>query len=152
LTVLAKLDFVIGSIHSHFEMDEAQMTNRMIRALENPYVTMLGHPTGRILLKREGYRVNLPRVIDAAVRLGKGIEINAHPTRLDLDSTHARLGGEKGLTVSLNPDAHATQGIADFRWGILVARRAGLSKASILNALPLPKLRAALLHMRGKVD
>lgn len=131
--VLAGLDFVVGSIHSHFEMNETEMTSRISKALEYSKMHILAHPTGRLLLDREGYRVNLDEVIDAAARAGRVIELNASPHRLDLDWVHAREAGRRGVMLSINPDAHSTKGIEDIEFGVMTARRAWLTKEQILN-------------------
>ena len=131
--VLAGLDFVVASVHSGFRMSEADMTGRLIRALKNRHVTMLGHPTGRLLLARDAYPVDMIRVIDAAADHGKMIEINAHPSRLDLDWRLCRYAKEKGVMVSINPDAHTTEGLRDVRFGVGVARKGWLEKRDVLN-------------------
>lgn len=138
--LLAELDFVIVAIHSHFEMDEETMTRRVLRALEHPRVRMLAHPTGRLLNEREGYRLDLERVLEAAAKRGIVVEINAHPTRLDLDAPHARRFVELGGRVSINPDAHSPKGLEDIRWGVIVARRAGLEARHVINTLPWEKI------------
>src|SRR5437867_3630407 len=124
--VLERFDFVIGSVHSRFGLPEEEQTARVIRALANPYVTMLGHPTGRLLLSREGYQIDMKRVIDAAKQYGKIVEINANPHRLDLDWRLCRYAKEQGVRVSINPDAHATEGLEDVPFGVNVARKGWL--------------------------
>ena len=109
--LLALCDFVIASVHSHFTQSQAEITGRIVTALANPFVTMLGHPTGRLLLSREPYAVDMMKVIDAASREGTVIEINAHPQRLDLDWRMCQYAREKGVKVSINPDAHASAGL-----------------------------------------
>ncbi len=131
--ILERFDYVVASIHSKFAMSEAEATRRVVRALKNPHVTMLGHPTGRLLLEREGYPINLRDVIDAASDYGKMIEINSNPHRLDLDWTFCRYAKEKGVLLVINPDAHWTGGLADVQYGINVARRGWLGPADILN-------------------
>ena len=133
--VLARFDFVIGSVHSRFNLPEEEQTARVIRALVNPYVTMLGHPTGRLLLSREGYRIDMKRVIDAAKQSDKVIEINANPHRLDLDWRLCRYAKEQGVKVSINPDAHATDGLEDVAFGVNVARKGGLEASEVVNTL-----------------
>ena len=107
--VLASFDFVVASIHSNLKMDEAKATNRLLRAIENPYCTMLGHPTGRLLLRRQGYPINYQAVIDACAQHQVIIEINANPWRLDLDWRWVRYALEQGVPLSINPDAHHTE-------------------------------------------
>jgi DNA polymerase (family 10) len=141
--VLARFDFVIGSVHSRFNLSEEDQTNRVLRALTNPYVTMLGHPTGRLLLSREGYRIDMKKVIDAAKRYGKIVEINANPHRLDLDWRLCRYAKAKGVKVSINPDAHATDGLEDVPFGVNVARKGGLTAADVINTLEPEKILPA---------
>ena len=143
--VLAQLDFVVASIHSAFSLSEAQMTERVIRALKNPYVTMLAHPTGRLLLKRDPYAIDIPAIIDAAAETGTWIEINAAPKRLDLDWRWWPLAKEKGVKCVINPDAHRVERLQELRFGIGVARKGWLTKADVMNCLPLGKIEAALL-------
>jgi DNA polymerase (family 10) len=133
--VLARFDFVIGSVHSRFNLSEAEQTARVVRALANPFVTMLGHPTGRLLLSREGYRIDMKRVIEAAQEHGKVIEINANPHRLDLDWRLCRSIHAQGVKVSINPDAHDTEGLADVPFGVNVARKGGLTAPDVVNTL-----------------
>ena len=132
--LLEGFDYVVASVHSGFGMDRAAMTDRIVRAVRNPFVTMLGHPTGRLLLARDGYPVDLDAVIEAAGQSGTMIEINANPHRLDLDSTHARKAHAAGIAIPINPDAHATGGFADLEYGVGVARKAGLGPAGVFNA------------------
>lgn len=131
--ILGRLDFVIGSIHSRFELSESEMTHRVCRALANEHLDILGHPTGRLLLSRPGYRIDLDRVIETARRHGKVIELNAHPNRLDLDGVHCRRAKERGVLVSINPDAHAISEIENVEYGIGTARRGGLEERDVLN-------------------
>ena len=142
--VLARFDFVIGSVHSRFNLQEEEQTARVIKALANPYVTMLGHATGRLLLSREGYRIDMKRVIDAAKAYGKIIEINANPHRLDLDWRLCRYAKAQGVKVSINPDAHATEGLEDVPFGVNVARKGGLAPEEVVNTLGPDKILAAL--------
>jgi DNA polymerase (family 10) len=130
---LASFDYVVASIHSKFKMTEAEGTKRIIRALKNKYVTMLGHATGRLLLQRDGYPVNMIDVINAAADYGKIIEINAHPTRLDLDWRLCKYAREKGVKISINPDAHKTTGLKDVVYGVGIARKGWLGAADVLN-------------------
>lgn len=138
--VLDGFDYVVASVHSQFGMPRAEMTERIVRAVSNPRVTMLGHPTGRLLLARDGYGVDLDAVIEAAAEAGTMIEINASPYRLDLDATHCRRARARGVMIAINPDAHSTAGIADLEFGIGVARRAGLGPTDILNTKSLAEV------------
>lgn len=132
--ILAKFDFVVASIHSNLRMDEAKATQRLINAIENPYTTILGHPTGRLLLSRPGYPIDYKKVIDACAANQVVIEINANPLRLDLDWRWQRYALDKGVLLSINPDAHRTEGLTDMQYGVYVARKGGLSAERCLNA------------------
>jgi DNA polymerase (family 10) len=142
--VLAGLDFVVASVHSSFRMSEADMTKRIIRAITNKHVTMLGHPTGRLLLAREGYPVDMLRVIDAAADHGTIIEINAHPSRLDLDWRLCRYAKEKGVMMAINPDAHTVDGLRDVLYGVGVARKGWLGTKDVLNTRTLAAVQSFL--------
>jgi len=142
--VLARFDFVIASVHSRFNLPEEEQTARVIRALANPYVTMLGHPTGRLLLSREGYRIDMKRVIDGAKQYGKIVEINANPHRLDLDWRLCGYAKEQGVKVSINPDAHATEGLEDVPFGVNVARKGRLEPSDVINTLGPQEILPAL--------
>ena len=148
--VLADLDYVVASVHSGFGMAEAEMTERIIRAMGNPYVTMLAHPTGRLLLRREPYAVNIPAVIEAAAETGTWIEINAAPKRLDMDWRWWPLAKEKGVRCVINPDAHGVERLQELWFGIGVARKGWLTKADVMNTLPLGKIEAELQRKRTK--
>ena len=142
--ILAELDFVVASVHSVFNLSEAEMTKRVIRAMEHRFVTMLAHPTGRLLLKREPYSIDIPAVIDAAAATGTWIELNAAPKRLDLDWRWWPLAKKKGVKCVINPDAHRTDRLHDLWFGVGIARKGWLTKADVMNCLPLGKIEAAL--------
>lgn len=142
--VLATLDYVVASVHNAFAQDESTMTARIIRALENPRVTMLGHLTGRLLLRREAYAVNVGKVIDAAIAHGVVIELNASPMRLDLDWRQWRRAAERGLLCAINPDAHETTGLAHVSAGVNAARKGWLTRTHVLNTRPLAEITAWL--------
>ena len=142
--ILAELDYVVASVHSAFNLVEAEMTKRVIRAIANPFVTMLAHPTGRLLLKREGYAIDIPAIIDAAAETGTWIEINAAPKRLDLDWRWWPLAKEKGVKCVINPDAHRTERLQELWFGIGVARKGWLTKEDVMNCLPLGKIEKEL--------
>ena len=144
--VLAKLDYVVASVHNRYGQgnDEAAMTQRIIRALEHPRVTMLGHLTGRLLLHREGYAVNVGKIIDAAAANKKMIELNAQPQRLDMDWRHWRHAAEKGVLCVINPDAHSTSDLNYVRNGVIIARKGGLTKEQVFNTRSLAEVCAAL--------
>jgi DNA polymerase (family 10) len=150
--ILSSLDFVIASIHSVFNLSEAEMTRRISRAMENPYVTMLAHPTGRLLLKREPYVVNIPGILDAAAATGTWIEINAAPKRLDLDWRWWPLAKQKGVKCVINPDAHRAERLRDLWFGVGVARKGWLTKGDVMNCLPLGKIEHALGAKRRKSE
>jgi DNA polymerase (family X) len=133
--ILRGFDFVIASIHSQLKMTLEKATQRLIKAIENPFVTMLGHPTGRLLLSREGYPIDHQKVIDACAANKVAIELNANPYRLDLDWTWIPYALEKGVMISVNPDAHSRNGIHDTLYGIFAARKGRLTSAHCLNAL-----------------
>ena len=142
--VLATLDFVVASVHSGFTADEKTTTERIIRAIRNPHVTMLGHATGRLLLSRESYALNIPAIIEAAAQTGTIIEINASPWRLDMDWRWWPLAKEKGVKCAINPDAHTTYGLHDLIYGVGIARKGWLEKSDVVNCLPLGKVEEAL--------
>lgn len=138
--VLASFDFIVASIHSNLKMTEEKAMHRLIKAIENPYTTILGHPTGRLLLMREGYPVDHKKMIDACAANGVVIEINAHPFRLDLDWRYIDYALSKGVKLSINPDAHRTEGYLDMKYGVYIARKGGLSKDMCFNALNLQEI------------
>jgi len=142
--VLSELDFVVASIHSVLSLSEADMTRRVIRAMENPFVTMLAHPTGRLLLKREPYQIEIPAILDAAARTGTWIELNCAPKRLDLDWRWWPMARQKGVKCVINPDAHRTERLQDLWFGIGIARKGWLTKTDVMNCLPLGKIDNAL--------
>ncbi len=146
--VLEGFDYVVASVHSSFGIGREAMTERIVRAVRHPLVTILGHPTGRLLLTRDGYPVDLDAVIEAAAGAGTMIEINANPHRLDLDWVHARRAAAAGVPIAINPDAHSTKGLADLDYGIGVARKAGLTAGQIFNASA-PRRVSARLESRG---
>ncbi len=133
--VLANLHFVVASIHSHFNLPPAEQTERMLRAIAHPYVNIIGHPTGRILLGRAGYNLDMEAVIEAAAAHGTCIEINAHPSRLDMDWRLLRKARDKGIKIPINPDAHTLAGIDDMRYGIGIARKGWLRVTDVLNTM-----------------
>lgn len=133
--VLATLDFVVASIHSLFNLSPEEQTQRMLRAISNRYVDIIGHPTGRILLGREGYTLDLDAVIDAAAEHGVCIEINAHPSRLDLDWRYLHRARDKGIKIPIDPDAHVISGLDDMRYGIGIARKGWLQASDVLNTM-----------------
>ena len=138
--LLVELDYTVASVHNAFTLEEEEMTKRIIRAIEHPGVTMLGHLTGRLLLRREAYKVNAAKVIDAAIAHGKIIELNAHPLRLDMDWRLWIRAAERGLLTSINPDAHETAGLLHVACGVDAARKGRLEPRHVLNTRPLAEV------------
>ncbi|HLX39899.1 MAG TPA: DNA polymerase/3'-5' exonuclease PolX [Ktedonobacteraceae bacterium] len=148
--VLARLDFVVASIHSMFNLAPEEQTQRMVRAIANPYVSIIGHPTGRILLGRSGYELDMEAVIDAAAANGVCIEINAHPSRLDLDWRLVRRARDRGIKIPVDPDAHSIDGLDVMRYGIGIARKGWLRASDVLNTLDISALQAFFQTQRQK--
>jgi len=144
--ILARFDFVIAAVHSNFNMSATEMTGRIKKALQNNYTTMLAHPTGRLLLSREPYALNIMEIIDAAAEFGKALELNANPHRLDLDWRNCIHAKKKGVKIAINPDAHQTAGLQDISFGIKIARKGWLEKGDCLNCLNLKGMKAYLLN------
>ena len=140
--ILSQFDYVVASVHANLTMDLDKAMARLIRAIENPYTSILGHPTGRLLLSRPGYPLNTHKILDACLANGVSIELNASPYRLDLDWRHIYAAMDKGVFVSINPDAHKIEGLKDMKYGVKVGRKGGLLKALTLNALPLNELKS----------
>jgi len=147
---LSAFDFVIASVHSAFHLSRAEQTARLVRAVRNPRVTMLGHATGRLLLAREGFDVDLSEVLAAAGETGCGVELNASPYRLDLDWRWGETARRHGVFTSINPDAHDLEGLLDVTWGLLAARKAGFGAPDVLNALPPDEVSAKLARLRAR--
>ena len=138
--LLAELDWVVGSVHTSFRMPEKEMTARMVHALEHPLIDAIGHPTGRMLGRREGYAIDLEVVIEAAARTGTFLEINANPNRRDLPDHYARLAAEAGVPIVIDSDAHGADTLDKMRFGVATARRAWLTAADVANTRPWPEL------------
>lgn len=147
--ILKKFDFIVASVHSNLKMDEEKATARLIKAIENPYTTILGHPTGRLLLSRKGYPIDYKKVIDACAANNVVIEINANPFRLDLDWRWHQYALDKGVMLSINPDAHRNEGFLDMHYGVIVARKGGLYKEKCLNALSLQEIQQYFNNKKG---
>lgn len=148
--ILASFDFVIGSIHSNFKMEEEEMTRRICRALENPYLDILGHPTGRLLLTRDSYAVNMEKVFECAAQNGTAMEFNAHPYRLDLDWRFMRRAQSLGIKIAVCPDAHGIEDLAYTLFSIGVVRKGWMRKDDVLNCLPAEELLAWFSERRGR--
>ncbi len=145
--LLAKLDYVVASVHNLFNQDEATMTRRIVKALEHPCTLMLGHVTGRLLLRREAYRIDVAKAIDAAIANGVIIELNASPWRLDMDWRHWRKAAERGLLCAINPDAHDTSGLMHVRAGVNAARKGGLIREQVFTTW---SLQAVQTHLTAR--
>jgi DNA polymerase (family 10) len=146
---LAQLDIVVASVHSQFGMEPAQMTARVLRAIENPYVDIIGHATGRMLLRREPYQLEIETLFKAAAARGCAFEINSQIYRLDLNEIHARLAKQRGVKIVISSDAHSQRGLDVLRWGAQVARRAWLEPGDVLNTKPVAEFRNALRRHRA---
>ena len=146
--LLAELDWVVASLHTSFRLSEKEQTERMMRAMENPLVDVIGHPTGRLIGRREPYAIDLDRVIAKAVETGTFLEINSNPDRRDLNDVYARAAAEAGVTIMINSDSHGVETLANIRYGVSTARRAWLSAANVGNTRPWDELRK--LRKRGK--
>ncbi|MEM9443962.1 MAG: DNA polymerase/3'-5' exonuclease PolX [Verrucomicrobiota bacterium] len=142
--ILRQLDYVIGSVHNSFSLAENEMTRRIIKAIENPYITMLGHMTGRILLRREAYQVNVSKIIDAAAETGTWIELNASPQRMDLDWRWWKKARDSGVKCAITPDAHRREQLGYIRFGAEIARKGWLRKQDVINTLSLDKIKKEL--------
>ena len=138
--LLKELDYTVCSVHSRFGFGKQEQTERILRAMDNRHFNILGHATGRLLLKRPGYELDMDRIIDHARQNGCFFEINSSPDRLDLSAENARLANEAGVKIAISTDAHSTREFGTVRYGIDQARRAGLEPASVLNCLPWPSL------------
>ena len=146
---LAQLDLVVASVHSAIRQEENEITDRVLRAIEHPWVDIIAHPTSRMLLRREPSKLNLEQVTRAAAAHGVALEINCHADRLDLSDTNARLARERGAKLVISSDAHSTKALAMKRWGVIVARRAWATREDVLNCLPYGEFRRALRRHRS---
>jgi DNA polymerase (family 10) len=145
---LAQLDFVVASIHSSFSQEPQQMTDRILRALECPWVDVLGHPTGRRLLQREPIKFDMAAVMESVSRHGVTMEINCQPQRLDLNDSHARAARERGIPLVISTDAHSVNALSRLQWGVQVARRAWVQAGDVINTRPVNEMRAMLRRNR----
>ena len=152
--ILAQLDVVVCSIHSYFNLDRAAMTERMLAAIENPYTQIIGHPTGRLLLKRDGIQYDMEKVLDACAKHGVVMECNSYPDRLDLKDVYLRMCKERGVKVVISTDSHNAGNLAFIRYGVVMARRGWLERKDVINTLPtkefLGALRAKPFEAQGK--
>jgi DNA polymerase (family 10) len=148
--ILDRFDYVIGSIHSRFSMDGDAMTKRVLAAMDDPHLTILAHPTGRLLLSREPYAINVEAVLEKAAEVGVAVELNADPRRFDLDWRYLRQAKELGATIEIGPDAHSTAGLDNVHFGIGMARKAWLEASEILNTRTAEGLLAFARMRRGR--
>jgi len=144
--VLAQMDIVIASVHSHFNQEPAQMTERMLKAIANPHTCLIGHATGRLLLRRDAYKVDMDAVLKAAAKHKVAMEHNSYPDRLDLNDQHLRMAKQRGVKIVINTDSHHTSHMNFIKYGVLQARRAWLTKDDVLNTLPPEKFAKAIKH------
>jgi len=142
--VLAQLDVVVASVHSHMNLAREEMTERILKAIANPYTQILAHPTGRLVLRREPFDYDMERIVDACVKAGVAIECNAAPERLDLKDVHLRMAKQRGAKIVISTDAHSTKGLYAMKYGVSTARRGWIEKKDVINALPLKQFLAAL--------
>ena len=145
-SVLEQMDLVIASVHSHFNQSSAEMTDRLLKAVENPNTSIIGHPTGRLLLRRDAYQFDLDSVLKAAAQRKVAMELNSYPDRLDLCDRHLRLAKQHGVKIVINTDSHHTSHLEKIRYGVLQARRAWLTKEDVLNTLPAQEFVKAMKH------
>ncbi len=145
-SVLEQMDLVIASVHSHFNQSAEEMTSRLLKAIENPNVSIIGHPTGRLLLRRDAYGFDMDAVLQAAVRNRVAMEHNAYPDRLDLCDRHLRQAKQHGVKIVINTDSHHTTHMEKIRFGVLQARRAWLTRNDVLNTLSIEKFAEAMEH------
>jgi len=143
-SVLKEMDLVIASVHSAFNQDAAKMTERLLRTVNNPHISFVGHPTGRILLRRDAYQYDMEAVLNAAAKNKVAMELNAYPDRLDLCDRHLRMAKERGVKIVINTDSHHTSHLDKIKYGVLQARRAWLTKEDVLNTLPVEKFAKAM--------
>jgi DNA polymerase (family 10) len=145
-SVLQQMDLVVASVHSHFNQSEQEMTDRLLKAIANPNVSMIGHPTGRLLLRRDAYLFDMDSVLDASARHRVAMELNAYPDRLDLCDRHLRMAKQRGVRIVINTDSHHTSHLSKIRFGVLQARRAWLTARDVLNTLPVDRFAGAMKH------
>jgi len=145
-SVLEQMDIVIASVHSQFNQDRDTMTDRLLKAVANPNTSILGHPTGRLLLRRDAYPFDLDAVLKGAAQHKVAMELNSYPDRLDLCDVHLRLAKQHGVKIVINTDSHHTSHLEKIHYGVTQARRAWLTKDDVLNTLPAPEFLKAMKH------
>jgi DNA polymerase (family 10) len=144
--VLAQMDVVIASVHSVFNQEPAKMTDRLLKAVSNPNTSIIGHPTGRLQLRRDAYQFDMDAILAAAAKNKVAMELNSYPDRLDLNDVHLRQAKQRGVKIVINTDSHHTSHLDKIRYGILQARRAWLTKNDVLNTLPVEQFAKAMKH------
>jgi DNA polymerase (family 10) len=144
--VLAQMDVIIASVHSVFNQESAKMTERLLKAIENPNTSIIGHPTGRLQLRRDAYQFNMDAILTAAAKHKVAMELNSYPDRLDLNDVHLRQAKQRGVKIVMNTDSHHTSHLEKIRYGVLQARRAWLTKEDVLNTLPAERFASAMKH------
>ncbi|MGH9712291.1 MAG: DNA polymerase/3'-5' exonuclease PolX [Candidatus Acidiferrales bacterium] len=142
--VLAQLDVVVASVHSYMNLESAEMTDRLLAAIENPYTQIIAHPTGRLVLRREPFHYDMEKILDAAKKHGVAMECNAYPDRLDLKDVHLRMAKERGVKIVISTDSHTTANLLYMKYGVETARRGWIEKGEVINTLPLEHFLAAL--------
>ncbi|MDR3721296.1 MAG: PHP domain-containing protein, partial [Candidatus Acidoferrales bacterium] len=142
--VLAQLDVVVASVHSYMNMERAEMTDRLLAAVENPYTQIVAHPTGRLVLRREAFEYDMEAVLDACAKHGVAMECNAFPDRLDLRDVHLRMAKQRGVKIVISTDSHSTRHLLYMKYGVETARRGWIEKKDVINTLPLEEFLAAL--------
>jgi len=150
--LLAQLDVVVCSIHSYFNLDRAAMTERMLAAIENPYAQIIGHPTGRLLLRRDALDYDMEKILDACAKYGVAMECNSYPDRLDLKDVYLRMCKDRGVKVVISTDSHSAANLAFIRHGVTMARRGWLEKKDVINTLPTEQFLAALRPKPGAAN
>ncbi len=147
--VLAQLDCVVASVHSYMQMERAEMTDRLLAAIENPYVQIIAHPTGRLLLRREPFEYDMEKILDACSKNGVAMECNAYPDRLDLRDIYLRMARDRGVKIVISTDSHSTRNLPYMKYGVTTARRGWIEKRDVINTLPLNDFLAALRPKPG---
>jgi DNA polymerase (family 10) len=147
---LDSFEYIVGSVHSQFKLEKKAMTDRVLKAMDDPRLTVLGHPTGRLLLSRDAYAVDVDAIIDKAAETGTVLELNCDPHRMDLDWRYCRIAKERGVRIEIGPDAHSEIELDNIESGVGMARKAWLTRADVLNAQPVKEVLATARRKRNK--
>jgi DNA polymerase (family 10) len=147
--VLAQLDVVVASVHSFMSMEAAEMTDRILAAIENPYTQIIAHPTGRLVLRRAAFAYDMEKIFDAAAKHGVAMECNAYPDRLDLRDVELRAAKQRGCKIVISTDSHSTTHLKNMKYGVITARRGWIEKKDVINTLPLKEFLEALRPKPG---